>query len=187
MSVLLGSGGGASWASPVCCRGVGDPFLKVPEAIDRLGGGTAGAVDVFDPIENRRSDPSPAVAVGETGLLSRLGFFGLIGGAGFRCVAEEMLLRDDEGDMVVGVDAGASSLFAFRRGGSCGLVFSSNGRGNFRGPLDVTEDDRVTSAEDGILSILIQSGSSPGVNGFAARAGFGTAPLLGGLRFEYAG
>jgi hypothetical protein len=142
-------------------------------------------------MENRRSDPSPVDAVGDTGLLSKLGFFGLIGGAGFRCAAdaavEEMLLSDGDGDMLVGVDAGASSLFVLRRGGNCGLPFGSDSGGSFRGPLDMTEDDLVASAEDGILSILIQSGSSLGVNGFAARAGFGTAPLLGGLRVEYAG
>jgi hypothetical protein len=74
-------------------------------AVDRLVGGKAGGVADFAPVENRRSTLSSEEIAGDNGLLSRLGFFGLMGGAGLRWVAAEAAddrdLRDGDGEMFV--------------------------------------------------------------------------------------
>jgi hypothetical protein len=110
-------------------------------------------------------------------VLSRLGFFGLTGGAGLRCAADvlddnECTEGEGESD---GREDGGFSLAVLRRGGSCGVPFASKGSGSLRGAvLEATLEDLVT-LEDGVtLSTLTQSGSSLGVNGFGDRAGFGT-------------
>jgi hypothetical protein len=74
-----------------------------------------------------------------------------------------------------------------RRGGSWGLPLASKGGGSLRGALEATEEDVVTFADDGMLSILTQSGSSLGVKGLAERAGLGTEVLVGGLSVDCAG
>jgi hypothetical protein len=55
----------------------------------------------FAPRENRRS-AVPSEEVGDTGAPNRLGFFGLIGGAGLRLtaadVADDIERTDGEGD-----------------------------------------------------------------------------------------
>lgn len=120
--VLLGKGGGASLSSSRASVDGGGPPLSAI-AIDRLGGGTAGGVAAFALIENLQSEVPSAEIAGDTGVLSRLGFFGLIGGAGLRCAAadaaEEIDLRDGDGEMSVRTDGGVSSaLLVSRRGGS---------------------------------------------------------------------
>ena len=189
--VLLGSGGGASSSSSLLCDDMlADPALSVV-AIDLLAGGTAGGIADLAPTENLRSVESAADTAGDTGLLNKLGFLGLIGGAGFLCdaadVADDIDLRDGDGEMVGLAAAGASSLCVLRLGGNWGLPLTPNGGGSLRGALDAVEEERVTSDDDGILSTLTQSGSSLGVNGFPGRARFGTEPLPGGFNVEDAG
>lgn len=177
-AVRRGNGGGTS--SPLlCAAAVGGPPRM---AIERLAGGTLGGVAA--PIEGilRSDDPSTDV-VGESGAPSRLGFFGLMGGAGLRCTApaaadatDETERTEGDGDSDGRADEERSSFAVPRRGGSCGLPFASKAGGSLRGTavLEAADEERVTFADDATLSTCTQSGSSLGTNGLGEREGFGT-------------